>query len=188
LVHLRRIAVGELSVAVETAHAEVDVAVRLIGVAALDQGLDQQDDLRDGPRGERLRVGPAEAERVGVGDVRGGHLVCVLGRRLPRLAGGVVDLVVDVGDVDDQLRIEPLVDQEALQQGEDDERPGVADVDAPVDRRAAGVDPHLAGLARLELANLAAERVVDANRHHARMLLGRKRAYSVHRAGMTPNQ
>ena len=59
--------------------------------------------------------------------------------------------------------LEPLVLQEALEQGEDDERPRVADVDAAVDRRPAGVDADLAGIARLELAGLAAEGVLDAN-------------------------
>ena len=62
LVHLVRVAVGELAVAVEAAHPEVDVAAALVGVAALDQGLDQGDDLRDRLRGERLGVGTAEAE------------------------------------------------------------------------------------------------------------------------------
>ena len=72
LVHLVGIAVGELAVAVEAADAEVDVAARLVGVAALDQRLDQRDDLGDRLGRERLGVGPAEPEPVGVLDVERG--------------------------------------------------------------------------------------------------------------------
>ena len=179
LIHLVRVAIGELSVAVEAAHPEVDVSIRLVGVTALDQGLDQGDDLRDGLRGERLGVGTAEAEGVRVGDVRTGHLLRVLGRGLTRFPGRVVDLVVDVGDVDDELRLETLVLEEAAQKREDDERPGVADVDAPVDGRTAGVDTDLTRLAGLESADLAAQRVLDAHvRHVADAIDAQKHAYS----------
>ena len=60
LVHLVDVAVRELAVRRVRAHAEVDVAARLVGVPALDQGLDQVDDLRQRLRGQRLVVGPAE--------------------------------------------------------------------------------------------------------------------------------
>src|SRR6185295_3302928 len=74
---------------------------------------------------------------------------------------GVVDLVVHVGDVHDESHLEPLVLEEALEQGEDHERARVPDVDAPIHSRAAGVDADPARLARLERANLARQRVVD---------------------------
>ena len=109
LVHLVGVAVRELAVAVEAADAEVDVAARLIGVPGLDQRLDQGDDLRDRLRGQRLGVGAAEPEPVGVLDVGGGHLGRELDPRAAGLARGVVDLVVDVGDVDDELRLVALV-------------------------------------------------------------------------------
>ena len=54
--------------------------------------------------GERLVVGAAEAEAVGVGDVGGGHLARELRARHAARARGVVDLVVDVGDVGDERR------------------------------------------------------------------------------------
>ncbi len=66
-------------------------------------------------------------------------------RGLPGLARRLVDLVVDVGDVDDQLDLVALVLEEALQEHEDDVRPRVADVDARVRRRAARVDPDRPG-------------------------------------------
>src|SRR5262249_50069653 len=90
----------------------------------------------------------------------------VLGRWLSRLHRGVVDLVVDVGDVDDQLGVEALVSEEAPEQGEDHEGPGVADVDPAVDGRPAGVDPDLAGLAGFQVAVLAAQRVADPDGRH----------------------
>jgi hypothetical protein len=54
--------------------------------------------------------------------------------------------------------------EEALEDREDNERPGVADMDAVVDRRPARVDRDLAGLAGLERQDLARPRVVDRDR------------------------
>ena len=80
---------------------------------------------------ERLVVGTAEPEPVGVGAVGGGHLPRQLLRsRTPALARGDVDLVVDVGDVLDQRDVVALVLEQPLEQREDHERPRVADVDA----------------------------------------------------------
>ena len=113
-------------------------------MAGLDQGLDQRDDLPDRPRGERLGIGAPEPECVGVSDVCGGHLARVSSEGSPACARRVVDLVVDVGDVDDERRVESLVLEKPLQEGEDHERSRVTDVDASIDGRPAGIDPHLA--------------------------------------------
>ncbi len=150
LLHLLPRAVGELAVAVEARHAEVHVAARGVGVAALDEGGDQVDDRPDRLRRARLVVGPAEAEAVGVALVVRGHLPGELLARDPGLAGGVVDLVVHVGDVLDQGHLVALVLEEALEQREDHERTRVAHVHPPVDGRAARVDAHLPRLAGLE--------------------------------------
>ena len=166
LVHLVRIAVGELAVAVEAADAEVDVAARLVGVPAGDQRLDQLDDLGDRRGRQRLGVRAADPEPVGVLRVRGDHPPRMLGRGHPRGASGVVDLVVDVGEVDHDGRLVALVGEKAPQQQRDHVRAGVADVDARVDRRPAGVDPNLWRLARLERRQLAAERVSDPHLPH----------------------
>ena len=114
---------------------------------------------RSGPRSGRRsrRSSPSPAARRRGGRGRGGR--CPRRRRAvisaassadgtPRLARGVVDLVVDVGDVDHQLRLVALVLEEAAQEHEDDERARVADVDPPVDGRPAGVDPDLAAGSR----------------------------------------
>ena len=56
-------------VAVEAAHREVDVAAGLVGVPVGDQLLDQRDDLGHRLGRQRLEVGPAQPQQVGVGDV-----------------------------------------------------------------------------------------------------------------------
>ena len=58
--------------------------------------------------------------------------------------------------------------EKPLEQGEDDVGPGVADVNAPVDGRPTGVDAHPRWVAGLERADLAAQRVVDADLAHRR--------------------
>ena len=124
------------------AHAEVHVAVDRSRRARRSISVWMYSTI--GPivsRGERLVVGAPEPERVGVGAVALGHLA----RPAPRSArpwarGGVVDLVVDVGDVHHQRHVVALVLEEALEQAEDDERPRVADVDAAVHGRPARVD------------------------------------------------
>ena len=166
LVHLVDRAVRQLAVLGQRAHAEVDVAVDRVGVPALDEVGDQGHDRLDVLRGQRLVVGPAEAEALGVGLVVLGHLG---GQRLrgdPGLTRRRVDLVVDVGDVGHQRGLEALVLEEALEQREDDVGPRVADVDARVDRRPAGVDADAAGVARLERHDLPGTRVVQGNRAH----------------------
>jgi hypothetical protein len=167
LVHLVHVAVRERAVLGQGAHAEVHVAVRGVGVAALHQRADQVDDLRQELRGERLVVGAAEAEPPGVGDVVRGHLARQLLRAAPRGPRRVVDLVVDVGDVRDERDRVALVLEKALELREDHERPRVAHVHARVDRRAAGVDADAAGVARLERLHLAGARVVERDRPHA---------------------
>jgi len=157
-------AVRELPVAVEAAHAEVHVAGAGVGVAAVDERLDQVDDLGDRLAGERLAVRPAQRQPVRVGGVRRGHLARQLIRRDASLVRGGVDLVVDVRDVHDKRHVVSLVAQEPAEQREHDVRAGVADVDPPVDRRAANVDPDPSRVARIELAQAVREGVVQPDR------------------------
>ncbi len=111
-------------------------------MAPLDQVLDQAHDFGDRLARQGLLIGPSEPEEVGVVLVGRRHL---LGQDLAGdagLAGRHVDLVVDVRDVCHELDVVALVGQKPLEQGEDDERAGVAHVHAAVDRRPAGIDPH----------------------------------------------
>src|SRR2546430_11176778 len=109
-----------------------------------------------------FRSEPVRVRAVGLG-----HLACELVRGHLALARGDVDLVVDVGHVLDERDSEALVLEEALVEGEDDERPRVPDMDPRVDGRPAGVDPDLARLARLELAEAVRATVVQLDRHRS---------------------
>ena len=111
--------------------------------------------------------GRPRLEAVGVLHVARGHLAREVGARDAERPGGVVDLVVDVGDVRHERDVVALVLEEPLEQREDDERARVADVDPVVDGRAAGVDPD-AARARAARGRLTAAgaRVVQADRAH----------------------
>jgi hypothetical protein len=130
--------VREPSVLGEASDAEVDVAVDLVREAAGDQLLDQRDLLGDRPLCRRLVVRPPEAEVVRVLEVPLRRVAREL-RARPRR--GVVDLVVDVGEVLDERDLVALELEPALQPGGEDERPRVPDVDARVERRPAEVHP-----------------------------------------------
>ena len=145
-------AVRKLAIGLVGADAEVDVAFDRVGRVALDQRADQVDYRADRFGRQRLRIRAAEAEAVGIGDVGGRHLACQQRARLRRLAGvgGVIDLVVDVGDVGNEGHFITLVDEKALQQRVDDEGARVANVDPPVDGWPAGVDRNFAWITRLE--------------------------------------
>ena len=112
-------------------------------------------------------VGAPEPQRVGVGDVVGGHLLGQAGTGHPGGAGGVVDLVVDVGDVHDQPRRQALVLEEALVEAEHHVRARIPDVDAPVDGRTAGVYANFA-VGRLQRTQAPGSRVMEPNLRHRR--------------------
>ena len=107
---------------------------------------------------------------VAVGELAGRD---ALGRR------AADDLVVDVGEVHDPGHAQAAVAQVADEQVGEQERPEVADVGRAVDRRAAAVDPDLAGLERLERPQLAGQRVPQPDRSS---LAGRARTRSRRRA------
>jgi hypothetical protein len=166
-VHLVDVAARQRPVLGQRAHAEVDVAVRRVGVAGVDQRLDQVDDRLDELRCQRLGVRAADPDPLGVLEVVLGHLLGQFGRGPAGLGGRVVDLVVDVRDICHERHVVALVLEEALQLGEDDERPGVADVHARVDRRAARVDADLARIAGLQWRHFAGSRVIQRDLAHA---------------------
>ena len=163
LVHVVDRAVAQRAVVGVRAHAEVDVAVDRVGRAVVEQGLDEVLDRLDRLRGQRLAIGPPEAQALGVGEVVRRHLPREVGAGHAERPRGVVDLVVDVGDVGDERRLVALVLEEALEERGDDVGPRVADVDAVVDRRPARVDAHAAGVARLERLLAPRARVVQAD-------------------------
>ena len=133
---------GEAAVLLEARDAEVDVALDLVGVAALDQLVDEANDLvhRLGHLGPVVDVVEPEAARVL--EVPLGRLPGALGARARRR---LVDLVVHVGDVVDERHLVAALAQPALVPAAEHERPRVADVRAGVDGRAADVHPDRAG-------------------------------------------
>ena len=162
--HVVELGAGEPPVLRERGNAEVDVAAGLVGEPALDQLLDQRDDLRQVLGRERLHIGPAETEIVGVLEVPLRRPAGQLVARDPLRRRGFIDLVVDVRNVLDQLDPVVLVLEPALQPHRDDERPRVADVDPLVDGRAADVHADRSGRRRERLL-LARERIVEQDRH-----------------------
>ena len=165
--HLRQSLPGQRAVPGGGVHVEVHVAAGRVGVAPVDQPLDQRDHVRDVARRARFHVGQAAAEQpVGVGE--GARVP--LGQRPPGNAlggGGAQDLVIDVGDV-------PAVGhrvagglQPAHQDVEADRRAQMPQMRRPLDRSAAHVDARPPRRNRLELANCPRYGVVQAERHPA---------------------
>ena len=87
---------------------------------------------------------------------------------MPGGRGAADDLVVDVGDVHHPGDREAAVAQVANEEIGVQEAPEVADVDGPVDGRAAAVDPDVLRLEGLERPRLAGQRVVEADAHGIR--------------------
>ena len=126
--------------------AEVDVAVDLVGEAALDQVGDEARRSRPSSRspsasGRPRRGRSGRCPRGTTPSPRSRALGARPGRRL-------VDLVVHVGDVVDERDVVAAPPQPAREPGADDERPRVADVRPRVDGRAADVHPDRPGRLR----------------------------------------
>ena len=166
LLHLLEWAVRELAVAVKAGHAKQNVAVSHIGMPPLDERLDQGDDRTDVLGCLGLVVGPAETQRIGVRDVGRRHLACELVARNAAFPGCFVDLVVHVGDVHHEVRVVALVLEKALEQREQHVGTGISDVNTSVDRGTAHVHPHPWGVAGIERAHPAAQRVVNTRLAH----------------------
>ena len=139
--------------------AEVDVAPHRVRVTGVDELLDEADDRRDRVRRLRQRVRHPEAE---IGRVLEIPLRRTRGELGARARRGVVDLVVDVGDVVDERRLVPARAKPGAQPHPQHERTRVADVRPLVDRRAAEVHPDRAGRLR-QLLELPREGAVDAH-------------------------
>ena len=123
----------------ESRDAVVHVAARLVREPARHQLAREGDDLGDGLGGEGLGVGPPEAECARVLDVPGRRLPGQLGAADTLRARRDVDPVVDVGHVLGELDVVAAEGEPALEPHRQHERPGIADMDALVDRGAAEV-------------------------------------------------
>src|SRR5262245_8513250 len=166
----------ELAVAGERGDVVVDGAVDLVGVALLDQRLDDLDHVVDVLGGARAQVGTFDPDQVGVLQERIGVLPGDLGRgqplvglgKLHLVSAGVRDLVghvSDVCDVHDPVDPLPLQAKRAADQVTEHERPHVADVDVPVYGRPARVDLHRLPVDGGDVVQLTREGVVQAHGH-----------------------
>ena len=124
----------------ETGDSEVDVAAGLVCMTSGDELFDQRHDLGDRLGGKRLRVRHLEPERRRVLEVPPGGLT---GSRSARARSGLIDLVVDVGDVVDVRDVIAALAEPVSQPGEDDEGHRVPDVGPLVHGGATDVHPHL---------------------------------------------
>ena len=172
--HVLELCARELTVVGIARDPEVHVALRLVREPDAHQLLDQADDLGNRLAGERLVVGTAEAESVRVLEVPlrrcGGELRA--GDSL--LPGGLVDLVVHVGDVLDERHVVAGLLEPALQPEENHVGPSVPHVDPLVDRRAADVHADRARRRR-QLVLGAGQRVVE---EHPRFIAARRSSTS----------
>jgi hypothetical protein len=134
-------------------------------VPALHELLDQLDHLRHVPRGPRF-IGRRLATERRIGAVEFAletvrprvPLLTVL-RRLGQ------DLVVDVGDVGDDLDLEPLMGQPPPQDVENDLLADMAHMRGGLDCEPAVIDRHLARNDRIERGRDASGGVIELERH-----------------------
>src|ERR671925_1011318 len=164
--HLLQLRAGQLPVLRVSSDPEVDVALGDIREVALEQRLDEVDDLGDRLAGLRLDVRPPEAEIVGVVDKPLRRLRGKPAAALAELRRLRIHLVVDVGDVVDERHLVAAAAKPAPQPHTENERPRVADMDALVDGRAADIHPHGPGGIR-ERIDPTGECVVEPDRHGA---------------------
>ena len=164
LLDLVRPLAGQATVLGEARDPEVHVPLDRVCVVLVDQRLDERDDLRHDLAGLRHVVRLAEAEAARVLEVPLGRAGCQLGAGA---GGGLVDLVVDVGDVVHQRHVVSLRPQPGAQPHPEHEGPRVADVGPRVDGRSADVHPDRPG--RLgQLVEPARVGVIEPHRACAR--------------------
>ncbi len=154
---------GESAVRREAGDAEVHVSAGLIRVPGCDELLDERDDLGDRLGRERLLVGHLEPEGGGVLEVPLRRPARALGAVA---GGGLVDLVVHVGDVVDVRDLVPLHPEPVPQPREDDEGARIADVGTLVHGGPADVHADRRR-GRRQLDERASGGVVDPDGHRA---------------------
>ena len=154
--------VAQLAVLRVALDAEVDIPVLgNVGVAGIDQVLDDVQDLLDVLRCTGLDGGLFAVQTGGILEVLGLEALGDFLHGSTLFLALLDELVIDVGDVGDIDDLVAAVLKVTAQGVEDDERAGVADVDIVVDGGAADVDAVLARHLRHELFLLAGQGVED---------------------------
>ena len=160
------VAAGQLAVGGQGAHFEINVAPGLIGVALVDDALDEGDDVRHMLRDFGMHVGLQHVQGLGVLEI-GGDIF--FGQRKgvdAFLIGPVDDLVVHVGEVLHVGHVIAPPQEIAAHRVEDHQGTGVAQMDEVVHRGAAAVDAHFALFAGHELLFLGAHGIVKSDGHN----------------------
>ena len=158
---------AQLAIAGVRFDAEVHIAVAgHIGMAGIDEILDNMDDLADmlgraGTHGRRHDI-----QAVGILDVLGLKLAGDLLHGGSLLLSLLDELVINVGDVGDIVDLAAAVFQITAQRVKDDHRAGIADMDIVIDRRAADIDAVLALLLGGEFLFPACHRIEDLHSLH----------------------
>ena len=152
---------GQLAVLFKLTCRVVDVAVCLVGVALVDEGLHEFDDLRDVLRDLRVNVGLDDVESLCVVEVLLDVLLGDLRRRDALFFRAVDDLVVNIGEVLHEFDLVASVLEVPSECVEHYERPCVSYMKEVVDRRAADVHSYLAGLDRYKFLFAVCECVID---------------------------
>ena len=141
----------QLAVLGEGRDAVVDRSVAAVGVARVFQALHELHHLRDVVGSSRVVFGPLDVQGVEVGKKRLDETVRVLANPETR-GGGLADgLVVDVRQVHDLGDVVTEEFQGAPQNVLEEKGAEIADVGEVIDRRPAGVHPHVPRLDRLEI-------------------------------------
>lgn len=162
--------VGQAQVLRERLHVEVDVAVGLVGVAALDEAAHHLDHLGD-MAGRARFVRRRQATEDGVAVVE--RALVLVPDRPPgaALVGRLGDdLVVDVGDVADERDLVAAVGEPAAHDVEVQARADVPDMRCGLHGGTTQVDRDTTRLERGEVTNLPGTGVVQANSHESRVV------------------
>ena len=151
----------ELAVILELLGAEINVALRLIGVALFDKGRDYLNDGVDILGSLRIYRCVADIESVGVDPELFYIALGNLGEINMLLVCASDYFIVDIREILNELHIVAAIFEIAAQDIEDAQRAGVADVDIVIHGRAAGVHLDLARSYRDELFLFSCESVID---------------------------
>ena len=148
-------------------YAEQHMALFGIGMAAVDQGLDHRHHRADIFGRARLMAWPQCAQGVHIGMIPGDRLIGDVADRAAGLGGLGVDLVIHVGEVAHIGHMRRPIDmpQQAEQRVEHHHGPGVADMGAVIDGRAADIHAHVFGVQGSELLLLPGLGIVQPDRH-----------------------
>lgn len=163
--HFFETAAAQLAVIFVFGAAEVDIAVERVGVTLFDQFADHVEHIANMVSGVREVIDGVDAHELQIIEIVVGHLFGEGFDCHALFVGFVDELVVDIGNVDDEGDVIAGVGQVAFDGVEDDGADHVADVSGLIDSGTAEVHFDPAGLNGLKSFLLPRKSAVDAERH-----------------------